>query len=271
MILKTWAGDSMRENTIEPITRILQALDNKRRPMKLDEIKEATRITDPISLYILWLLEMGFIREERRSEEEYVIIGSAWKITSEGHAFLKFIKAHREVFSGIVKSMRPFSLVLVYPRSHKLIPREKLEELSGIGIYFHELLGELFRSAREEILIASPYIEQAILPFIEQVDKNVKIKIITNEKSALLERLTKRENIEVFLLQKKEETRQLYQLHSKFLCVDGKYCIVGSMNLNERSMYYNFETGIFVEDENLGEHLKRLFEIMKELSRPLTL
>jgi len=43
------------------------------------------------------------------------------------------------------------------------------------------------------------------------------------------------------------------------------------MNLNERSIYYNFETGIFIEDENLGEHLKRLFEIMIELSSPLTL
>jgi len=261
----------MEKDNIEPIIRILLALDGKRRPMKLDEIKEATRITDPISLYILWLLEMGFIKEERRSEEEYAIIGSAWKITSEGHAFLKFIKAHREAFSGIAQSMRPFSLVLTYPRSRELIPEDKLGKLSGIGIYFQDLLTELFRSAQKEILIASPYIEQVILPFIEQASKNVRIGIMTNERNAVLERLTKRENVEVFLLQKKKENRQLYQIHSKFICVDGRYCIVGSMNLNERSMYYNFETGIFVEDENLGEHLRRLFEIMIELSRPLIL
>ena len=261
----------MQKNNIDPIIKILQVLGSKRRPMKLDEIKEATGITDPISLYVLWLLEMGFIKEERKADENYAILGSTWEITSEGHAFLKFITTHREAFSGVVQSIRPFSLVLTYPRSEKLIPKEKLEKLSGIGIYFQDLLGELFRSAQEEILIASPYIEQVILPFVEQANKNVKIKIITNEKNALLERITKRDNVKVFILQKKKENRQLYQVHSKFMCVDGKYCVVGSMNLNERSIYYNFETGIFIEDENLGEHLKRLFEIMIELSSPLTL
>lgn len=261
----------MERDNIEPIIRILQALDGKRRPMKLDEIKEAIGITDPISLHILWLLEMGFIKEERRSGEEYTIIGSAWRITPEGHAFLKFIKTHREAFSGIAQSMRPFSLVLTYPRSSELVPEDKLKKLSGLGIYFHDILTELFRSVQREILIASPYIEQVILPFIEQAPGNVRIRIITNERNAMLERLTKRENVEVFILQKKKENRQLYQVHSKFICVDGRYCLVGSMNLNERSMYHNFETGVFIEDENLGEHLRRLSEIMIELSRPLTL
>lgn len=261
----------MGKDNIEPIIKILQALDGKRQPMKLDEIKEATEITDPISLYILWLLEMGLIREERMSEEPYAILGSGWKITREGRTFLKFIKTHRDSFSGVAQSIRPFSLVLTYPRSEKLIPGDTLERLSRIGIYFQDLLRELFRSAQEEILITSPYIEQVILPFIEHTNKNVKIRIITNERNALLERLTKRDNVKVFLLQKKKGDRQLYQIHSKFICVDGRYCIVGSMNLNERSMYYNFETGIFIEDKNLGDHLRRLFELMAELSEPLTL
>ncbi|GEM_PF-570883 len=261
----------VERKNIEFIIKILKVLESKKRPMTLSEIKEATDLVDPVSLHVLWLLEMGFIREERKSESEYAILGSTWKITSEGRAFLKFLETHKEAFSGLTQSMRPFSLVLTYPRSGKLIPKNKLEELSKTGIYFPDLLNELFRSAQEEILIASPYIEQVILPFIEQTKEDVKIRILTNEKSALLERLTKRENVEIFLLQKKEENRQLYQVHSKFICVDGKYCIIGSMNLNERSMYYNFETGIFVEDKNLGNYIRRLFEIMIELSKPLIL
>lgn len=54
--------------------------------------------------------------------------------------------------------------------------------------------------------------------------------------------------------------RQGAVLHAKTLCVDGRLSVVGSTNLDYRSIQYNCELSAVVHSTAFGSHLHRLFE-----------
>jgi cardiolipin synthase len=58
--------------------------------------------------------------------------------------------------------------------------------------------------------------------------------------------------------------------HSKVMCVDGKFCTIGSANLNSRSMRYDYETNIFVFGKDDTEELQSFIELDKKESYLLT-
>ena len=58
--------------------------------------------------------------------------------------------------------------------------------------------------------------------------------------------------------------------HSKVMCIDGKYCTIGSTNLNSRSLRYDYEANIFVFGEEETEELNRYIELDKKESYLLT-
>lgn len=49
--------------------------------------------------------------------------------------------------------------------------------------------------------------------------------------------------------------------HSKAMCVDGKYCTLGSANLNSRSLRYDYETNIFVFG---NDDTRELYELIAD-------
>ncbi len=58
--------------------------------------------------------------------------------------------------------------------------------------------------------------------------------------------------------------------HSKLLCVDREYCMVGSANLDPRSLRLNFELGIEVFSAELNSELRAHFESVIAASAPVT-
>ena len=50
-------------------------------------------------------------------------------------------------------------------------------------------------------------------------------------------------------------------LHSKTLTIDGHWSLVGSANVDYRSLFLNFEAGMVLYDEHLAEQLERQFEL----------
>jgi len=56
-------------------------------------------------------------------------------------------------------------------------------------------------------------------------------------------------------------------VHSKFLLVDEAYALVGSANLDPRSLRLNFEFCLEVYDRRLNDMLARHFDALKGLSR----
>jgi cardiolipin synthase len=49
-------------------------------------------------------------------------------------------------------------------------------------------------------------------------------------------------------------------LHSKTLTIDGHWSLVGSANVDCRSLFLNFQSGVILYDERLAEQLEQQFE-----------
>lgn len=60
-------------------------------------------------------------------------------------------------------------------------------------------------------------------------------------------------------------------IHAKTVTVDGKMAFVGTVNLDTRSFYINFETNAIVSDSEFCREMNRQFEIDAGQSRQLTL
>lgn len=59
-------------------------------------------------------------------------------------------------------------------------------------------------------------------------------------------------------------------LHAKTMIFDEKWAIVGSANLDARSLNYNYECGVGILDENLGKDMEELFRQDLTESIPIT-
>lgn len=55
--------------------------------------------------------------------------------------------------------------------------------------------------------------------------------------------------------------RRVPTLHSKFMQVDDQYTVVGSFNLNPRSVQYDAECVCFVESADFAIGVKKIFEV----------
>lgn len=58
--------------------------------------------------------------------------------------------------------------------------------------------------------------------------------------------------------------------HSKIMMIDGRFCTVGSTNLNARSLRYDYEINAFLFDLPITAELQEIFEADKEESTVLT-
>ena len=54
--------------------------------------------------------------------------------------------------------------------------------------------------------------------------------------------------------------RQFVNLHAKSMCLDGRVSVVGSANLDHRSIETNFELSAVIRSEALGRQMHELFE-----------
>ena len=58
--------------------------------------------------------------------------------------------------------------------------------------------------------------------------------------------------------------------HSKVMSVDGRFCTVGSTNLNSRSLFYDYEDNLFIFDKDAPARLIELYNADKRESYKLT-
>jgi cardiolipin synthase len=60
-------------------------------------------------------------------------------------------------------------------------------------------------------------------------------------------------------------------VHTKYLLIDGRYLLIGSSNLDPRSLRLNFEFNLEIYDDTVIAELERHFEAARRRSRPTTL
>src|SRR5919107_141484 len=64
---------------------------------------------------------------------------------------------------------------------------------------------------------------------------------------------------------------QASMIHAKTLVVDGRWCSVGTMNFDNRSMSFNDETNLVALDEALGARMTEVFNCDLEFAKEITL
>jgi cardiolipin synthase len=127
----------------------------------------------------------------------------------------------------------------------------------------HDLLLTTIYAARKELILTTPYFvpDNAILSALKSAaGRGVSVTIVVPEKNdsklvhyasrAMFEDLIKADvNILLF-------TEGL--LHSKTITVDNDFCLFGSVNLDMRSFWLNFELTLFIYDQEFTSRLRNL-------------
>lgn len=137
-------------------------------------------------------------------------------------------------------------------------------------------LVEVFNSAKDTIKIVTPYFlptHTVRVAIDKALERGVVIQLLVSKAGDELifnstnmdvcKRYIKR-GMEVYLYDGAFH-------HSKILMVDNQYCMVGSANMNSRSMKWDYEASCFVFDKDVTADLTRIFEDDKHHSEPMSL
>ncbi len=130
-------------------------------------------------------------------------------------------------------------------------------------------------SAKDSIILVNPYFMP--MPIIKKalekaIDDSVKVTIILSEKGDIPMIPDGVWRVGYQLMKRGAEVYMFTNgfNHAKAMCIDGKYCTVGSANMNSRSLRYDYETNIFVFGEEDAEELYNLLKKDVGKSYPLT-
>ena len=138
-----------------------------------------------------------------------------------------------------------------------------------------QMILALIRTAREEVILTTPYLvpDDALLRALRGVAaQGVKMKLIVPEKvDSLLARHASRSYFDELL----ESGIEVYQyreglIHTKSISVDGKLSMFGTVNLDMRSLWLNYELALYVYDEEFTAELRKLQNSYLALSDQLT-
>ena len=125
------------------------------------------------------------------------------------------------------------------------------------------MLLALINAAQEELVLTTPYLvpdESMILALRGAAGRGVKVSVIVPEKvDSFLTRYASRSYYDDLLDIGVEI--HLYRgglLHTKSICVDRAMSMFGTVNLDMRSLWLNYELALFVYEPQFGEALRAL-------------
>ena len=158
--------------------------------------------------------------------------------------------------------IRSAGLRLVEPKGTtdiQVIPSGPGETSDGLL----QMLLALINAAQEELVLTTPYLvpdDAMILALRGAAGRGVKVSVIVPEKvDSLLTRFASRSYYEELLDLGVEI--HLYRdglLHTKSISVDGAMAMFGTVNLDMRSLWLNYEVALFVYGSEFAEALRAL-------------
>ena len=130
-------------------------------------------------------------------------------------------------------------------------------------------------AAKDSIVLINPYFIP--MPIVRKalekaLDDGVKVTLLLSEKGDIP---AIPDGVWRVAYQLMKRGAQVYMFrggfnHSKVMCVDGKFCTIGSANLNSRSLMYDYETNLFIFGKEDTDELNRYIELDKQRSFLLT-
>lgn len=188
----------------------------------------------------------------------------------EGDITFDFVRS----FNSIWKNYGQLTLKKVFKFIHEEF--EIVQDIpSTLKRYTEERYVRLINGARKEICIETPYFIPSFRirrAFLNAIKRKIKIKII----------LPYRSNWRIVDIMRNRYLGVLHNsgvniyyykpgmLHSKLLVVDDKFFILGSSNLDYRSLVHNFEINLLGKNPEISRELKNYFEETLSNSEPFS-
>jgi len=127
----------------------------------------------------------------------------------------------------------------------------------------HNLLLTTIYAARKELILTTPYFvpDNAILAALKSAaQRGVKVTVIVPEKndSKLVHYASRARYCELLPAGVKVMVFSGGLLHAKTISVDNDFCLIGSVNLDMRSFWLNFEMTMFIYDQGLTNQLREI-------------
>ncbi|HEV8604988.1 MAG TPA: phospholipase D-like domain-containing protein [Tepidisphaeraceae bacterium] len=126
-------------------------------------------------------------------------------------------------------------------------------------------LRKMLREAKESVLLIMSYFappDELIDELCRAAKRRVKVRLMLPAEGDVPLLMIAARSFYETLLQAGVEIyeRQGAILHAKSLCIDGHTSIIGSTNLDYRSIEYNCELSVIIRNRKFGQDMKRLFE-----------
>ncbi len=136
------------------------------------------------------------------------------------------------------------------------------------------LLHDLFAGAEKSIRMTMAYFapdDQLVGELCDAARRGVKVQLMLGAKSDLPIMVTAARAFYERLLDSGVDIyeRQYVVLHAKTVTVDGKFSVIGSTNLDYRSIELNCEIGAIVRSEQFANDVQRLFDHDIEYSKQI--
>ena len=201
--------------------------------------------------------------------ELQMIFARIWeKVTGEDLFKPQYFRAYEPV---VMNNLKADTTVTAHRKMVGIINREPHISPAIIRDFY---LGAI-NSARDSIKLVNPYLtlnRKLKKALVNAVKRGVKVEIMVSVKSDIP--LTPDcVFYNVHKLMKKGCDVWMYEPgfhHTKVIMVDGKFCTVGSANLNARSLRWDYEENAVIVDANTTAELSRLFDRDKQKSFYLT-
>ena len=202
------------------------------------------------------------------SQLQMIFVRMWEKVTGEDIWKQKYFRAYRPVE---LKGLKPDTTSTAGRKKVGIINREPRTTNEIIRTFYINA----FNSAKDSIKLINPYftlnrkVKRAIKNALK---RGVKVEIMVSAHSDIP--LTPAcVFYNVHKLMKKGADVWLYQPgfhHSKVIMVDGRYCTVGSANLNARSLSWDYEENAVIIDKPTTQQLDAMFDRDKKQSIYLT-
>ena len=256
--------EEIRESVMENLEK--QKLDSKS-IMELFPESEQKRV-----MFQLLILEKNKLVKRVIEDHNDPLLKSIWELEKDWKQKLENRPLHKKE-----QEILKLDTVLV-----ATIPPEFADfEIGNHIIETRDALSKLLSSAKKEILISSPYIDEILrlyIPFIKQTaPKHLKIRLMTITQSddyqkQRLQRLfqdikNQFPNSEIILFENivnssERVIEHLFKTHAKIIIVDEEHLFVTSANLMKTSYLDNFEMGFVTTNKKLVIEAKRLYEFL---------